>query len=81
MARCEKTGKIIHATEEAAKAAIASLYRADRGNPHYNAYRCPFAGGQHWHIGHSQKSLNKAIKRALQSGRKAAAAGRRTRKR
>ena len=81
MARCEKTGKIIHATEEAARAAIASLYRAGRGNPHYNAYRCPFAGGQHWHIGHSQKSLNRAIKNALRAGRAATATTRRKRPR
>jgi hypothetical protein len=80
MARCEKTGKVIHATEEAARAAIASLYRADRGNPHYNAYRCPF-GGAHWHVGHSAYSLNRAIKNALRSGRAATAAGRRRRKR
>lgn len=80
MARCEKTGKIIHATEEAARAAIASLYRADRGNPHYNPYRCPF-GGAHWHIGHSKHSLDKAIKNALKAGRAAAAVGRRPRKR
>lgn len=67
MATCDTTGKIIHANRRDALAAIRSLARANRGNPDYCAYRCPF--GDHWHVGHSKNKLVTRIRRSLRGGR------------
>lgn len=61
MSKCAKTGKIIHADAKAARAAIASLTRAGRGNPDYRPYPC----GDHWHVGHSRNALRRRVRRAL----------------
>lgn len=61
MSTCPKTQKVIHASKDDARAAIASLYRAGRGNPDYRPYPC----GQHWHVGHSRVALAKRVRRAL----------------
>lgn len=61
MSVCPKTQKVIHVDPAAARAAIASLYQAGRGNPDYRPYPC----GDHWHIGHSRNALRRRIRRAL----------------
>lgn len=62
--KCPTTGKVCHTSLDAAKAAIASLYRNGKGNPDYRAYRCT-DDSSHWHIGHDRKHLQWRIRRAL----------------
>ncbi|GAB2762820.1 hypothetical protein [Nocardioides pakistanensis] len=67
MSTCPKTQKVIHASKDDARAAIASLYRAGRGNPDYRPYPCRETadGPVHWHVGHSRVALAKRVRRAL----------------
>jgi hypothetical protein len=44
---CE--GKIPHASEQAAHAALWRLQNAGKARPGTRVYRCPF--GNHWHVG------------------------------
>jgi hypothetical protein len=65
-AACIAPHKVAHKDRDAALKAIRSLYAAGRGNPDYNAYRCP-AG--HWHVGHDRVRLDRRIRKALRKGR------------
>ena len=64
---CQSPHKIKYPSRAAAKAAIASLYRAGRGNPDYVAYGCD--DGRHFHIGHNRKRFVKRIRRVLEPPR------------
>jgi len=62
---CAKAKKVIHLTEEAGWAHIASLRKAGHYTKDYEPYPC----GKHYHVGHAQSKLRKRIKAALR-GRK-----------
>ena len=63
---CPHPEKIRYPSRQQAKAAIASLYRAGKGNPDLVAYGCD--DGKHFHIGHDKRWFGKRIKRAVRAG-------------
>lgn len=62
--RCERCGKVAHATKEAAQHHLDALRRLD-GAHDMNIYPC----GDAWHVGHSIIRFRKRIKRSLLQGR------------
>ena len=59
---CPTPIKKRHGTRAEALTHIAGLYRAEKGNPDYRAYKCVCGV---YHVGHSRDSLKQRIKLAL----------------
>lgn len=62
-AACPTPNKIKHRTAEAAEKQLASMRAKLLVSPDLVVYPC----GGHWHVGHSQRSLEKRIRRALRN--------------
>lgn len=54
------TGKVRHATEAAARAAIAGVHRAGRDAGLLTPYRCRFCNG--FHFGHPPRRVRQAMR-------------------
>ncbi len=64
---CLRPEKRRYPTRALALAAMTDL-RRDTHHRDLSVYRCPVAGPEHWHVGHSRVLLTGRIRRALRKG-------------